>query len=285
MTVHKPKNVDDEDIGDGKEVVSKPMDEPTCMSYFLERVRFSEIFLASLERSPFAALSPDAISFQHVQELETQITRFWDDTPSFLRFNPALSVKITIQGYILNFFVHGQRCRIHLPYLARGAANPSYATSRADCVESARFIIRMEQRLEKEESDFASTRLRMSIVLHHIFPAFLVLLLDIYIEPSKPRQLRKDPEAAAVWRILQDAKAQSQQASVLVEPLDRVMLRYHVSHSVDEMERQVPEALAPAAISPFAFSAPERWALIRDSLQIFQGWNNLGIDLELFDNN
>ncbi|RSL43309.1 hypothetical protein CEP54_015142 [Fusarium duplospermum] len=225
MAVHKPQNVDDEDCIDGEEIVGRPMDQPTCMSYFLERIRFAEIFRASLESAQFAALSPDTISFQLVQELEARMSRFWDDAPAFLCFTHASSVlnrstsKITIQGYILNLFVHGQRCRAHLPYLARGQAGPAYATSRAACVESARLIIRMEMRMEEEEHDFASTRLRMSIVLHHIFLAFLVLLLDICLDTNGPRQISKSPEAAVAWRILQDAKAQSQQASTLVEPL------------------------------------------------------------------
>ncbi|KAL2671567.1 hypothetical protein Neosp_014157 [[Neocosmospora] mangrovei] len=81
MAVHKPQNVDDEDCIDGEEIVGKPLDQPTSMSYFLERIRFGEIFRASLERSQLAALSPDTISFQLVQEMETRISRFWDDAP------------------------------------------------------------------------------------------------------------------------------------------------------------------------------------------------------------
>ncbi|EEU35996.1 uncharacterized protein NECHADRAFT_21902, partial [Fusarium vanettenii 77-13-4] len=234
MAVHKPQNVDDEDCIDGEEIIGKPLDQPTCMSYFLERIRFAEIFRASLESAQFAALSPDTISFQLVQELEARMSRFWDDAPDFLCFNHISSVmnrnanKLTIQGYILNLFVHGQRCRAHLPYLARGQAGPAYTTSRAACVESARLIIRMEMRLEEDEHDFASTRLRMSIVLHHIFLAFLVLLLEICLDTNGPRQISKSPEAVVAWRILQDAKAQSQQASTLVEPLGRVMRKHDV---------------------------------------------------------
>lgn len=292
MAVNKPQNVDDEDCVDGEEIVGRAMNEPTSMSYSLERIRFAEIFRTSLERAQFAALSPDTISFQLVQELETQISRFWDDAPRFLCFNPDLSIidmsasKITIQGYILNLFVHGQRCRVHLPYLARGQAGLAYATSRAACVESARLIIRMEMRLEEEEHDFASTRLRMSIVLHHIFLAFLVLLLDICLDTNGPRQISKSPEAAVAWRILQDAKAQSQQASTLVEPLGRVMRKHDVLHNAEEPENWAFADLgahgSASALAPsLEFNPPTSWGSVRESTRMPQGGDNTGISQEI----
>ncbi|RSL93287.1 hypothetical protein CEP52_013332 [Fusarium oligoseptatum] len=292
MAVHKPQNIDDEDCIDGEEIVGRPMDQPTCMSYFLERIRFAEIFRASLENAQFAALSPDTISFQLVQELEARMSRFWDDAPAFLCFNYVMNrtaSKITIQGYILNLFVHGQRCRAHLPYLARGQAGPAYATSRAACVESARLIIRMEMRMEEEEHDFASTRLRMSIVLHHIFLAFLVLLLDVCLDTNGPRQISKSPEAAVAWRILQDAKAQSQQASTLVEPLGRVMRKHEVLHNAEELENwPLADLGAQGSVSALAPSLEVNpqpsWGSMRDLPRMPQGGDSLGTGQEVSTN-
>lgn len=292
MAVHKPQNIDDEDCIDGEEIVGRPMDQPTCMSYFLERIRFAEIFRASLESAQFAALSPDTITFKLVQELEARMSRFWDDAPDFLCFNPGLSVidrnasKTTIQGYILNLFVHGQRCRVHLPYLARGQAGPTYTTSRAACVESARLIIRMEMQLEEEEHAFASTRLRMSIVLHHIFLAFLVLLLDICLDTNGPRQISKSPEATVAWRILQDAKAQSQQASTLVEPLGRVMRKHDVLHNAEELENWALADLeahsSASALAPsLEFNPSTSWGSVRESSRMPQGEDNTGTSQEV----
>ncbi|UPL02677.1 hypothetical protein LCI18_013611 [Fusarium solani-melongenae] len=292
MAVHEPQNIDDEDCIDGEEIVGRPMDQPTCMSYFLERIRFAEIFRASLESAQFAALSPDTITFKLVQELEARMSRFWDDAPDFLCFNPGLSVmdrnpsKITIQGYILNLFVHGQRCRVHLPYLARGQGGPTYTTSRAACVESARLIIRMEMQLEEEEHDFASTRLRMSIVLHHIFLAFLVLLLDICLDTNGPRQISRSPEATVAWRILQDAKAQSQQASTLVEPLGRVMRKHDVLHNAEELENWALADLgacsSASALPPsLEFNPSTSWGSVREWSRMPQGGDNTGTSQEV----
>jgi hypothetical protein len=231
MAVEKPRNIDDDDLVEGEEIVGKPMDQQTCMSFCLQRIRLAEIFRASLEKTQFAALSLEAVDSQQVEELDIQMTRFWDDTPAILRLNHDLkpvdgnSDKIGIQRYLLHLFVHGQRCKIHLPYLARGAL---YTSNRAACVESARFIIRMDQQLEKEEADFSESRLRLSIVLHHIYLAFVVLLFDLCLDSDRPTNINKSPEAAVAWDILQGAKAQLPQAEVLIDPLHQVMSRHNI---------------------------------------------------------
>ncbi|KAM5360633.1 hypothetical protein ACJZ2D_013593 [Fusarium nematophilum] len=289
MAVGKPRNIDDEDLVQGKDIVGKPMDQPTCMSFFLQRIRLGEIFHASLERAPqFAALSPEAISFQQVQELDTQLARFWDDTPAFLRLNHDLeaiddggsndnnSAGMKIQRYILHLFIHGQRCKLHLPYLSRGA---SYPTSRAACVESARFIIRLEQKLEKEEADFASSRLRLSIVLHHIYLAFVVLLFDICLDSNDDgsRHISMSPEAAAAWKILEDAKAQLQQAEVLVEPLRKVMRRYRILHAEEETpDNGDAQGSAPDMTSSAGFGHFASTDTMGEATPLVQDWTVLG---------
>ncbi|KAK7439294.1 hypothetical protein Landi51_11271 [Colletotrichum acutatum] len=231
MAVNKPKNVNDDDIIEGKEIIARPMDQPTCMSFALQRIRLAEVFRASLEQTQFAGLSPEAIGLQQVQELDAQLVRFWDSTPAFLRLNQDSGgmkddqARMRIQQYVLQLFVHGQRCRIHLPFLARGA---SYATSRIACVESARVIIRLEEQLQQRESEFASSRLRLSIVLHHIYLAFVVLLFDLCLDASGSVNMHNCPEMTAGWKILAEAKTQLQQAEVLIEPLRKVMRRYRV---------------------------------------------------------
>ncbi|KAK1511376.1 uncharacterized protein CCOS01_15138 [Colletotrichum costaricense] len=231
MAINKPKNIDDDDLIEDKEIITRPMDQPTCMSFALQRIRPAEVFRAWLEQTQFAGLSPEAIGYQQVQELDTQLVRFWDDTPAFLRLDHVSGgmkddkARMRIQRYVLQVFVHGQRCRIHLPFLARGA---SYAASRIACVESARFIIRLEEQLQQREVEFDSSRLRLSIILHHIYLAFVVLLFDFCLDAPGSIHLNNCPELAAGWKILDEAEAQLQQAEVLIEPLRDVMRRYRV---------------------------------------------------------
>ncbi|RKL43024.1 hypothetical protein BFJ70_g4721 [Fusarium oxysporum] len=293
MAVKKPRNIDDVDLIEGEEIVDKPMDQPTCMSFYLQRIRIAEIFRASLEQTHFAALSPEAISSQQVQELDAQMARFWDGTPAILRLNHDLqtvsdnSNNMGIQRYVLHLFVHGQRCKIHLPYLARGV---SYATSRAASVESARFIIRMDQHLGKEQANFASSRLRLSIVLHHIFLAFVVLLFDLCLDAERPTHINKSAEAAAAWKILQGAKAQLQQAEVLIEPLHRVMKRYNILHDDQEgvpgcrlADDNAQNAVLDSSLSE-ELGVCSSTATTEGPMQLVEDWNNLRVNLALSNN-
>ncbi|KAH7156687.1 hypothetical protein EDB81DRAFT_717091 [Dactylonectria macrodidyma] len=279
MAVKKPTHIDDDDLAEGKDIIERPMEQPICVSFFLQRIRLAEIFRASLEKTQFAGLSPEAISFDEVRELDAKLIRFWDDAPAFMCLNHNLdprsdnSANMNIQRYVLHLFVHGQRCKTHLPYLARGA---SYATSRSACVESARFIVRMEQQLEKDEANFASSRLRLSIVLHHVFLAFVVLLFDICLDADGPRHINRSPEAAAAWKILQGAKSQSQQAAVLVEPLGRVMKRYHVLHAENDTRNTALGVASSTALD----SLPSGDAT-GEPIWLAHEWNDVGAGLML----
>jgi hypothetical protein len=289
MAVEKPKNIDDEDIVDGKEIVGKPIGQSTCMSYSLQRIRLAEVFRRSLDRTQFAALTPEAISFHLVQELDAKMNRFWHDTPAFFGLDYDLTTmnarqtNLCTQRYVLNLFFNGQRCRIHIPYLARGAIEPAYASSRATCLESARLIFRSEQTLEREEPNFATTRLRISTVLHHVFLAFTVLLLDICLAEGGTRQL--SPEAAIGWRILQDTRTQSQRAAVLIEPLGRVMSRYNVIHADDGTAAISAYSDAQADVLAFTPSLCvenlSSRSTEREAMHLNQDWLEIGSTLGL----
>ncbi|KAL3963749.1 hypothetical protein ACCO45_000753 [Purpureocillium lilacinum] len=42
MVVRKPRNANDQDIVEGREVIDRPIEEPTCVSYLLQRIRLAE---------------------------------------------------------------------------------------------------------------------------------------------------------------------------------------------------------------------------------------------------
>ncbi|KAG9496997.1 hypothetical protein J7337_011786 [Fusarium musae] len=107
------------------------------MSYFLQRVRLAEVLRNFTDRVPLTNSSnPDVHSYDLVLEVDAAIEQFIQDLPPFLKFNtgdlqqlPATeahkSPGLIIQRHVMSVFVHGQRCKLHLPYLARGAVEPT----------------------------------------------------------------------------------------------------------------------------------------------------------------
>lgn len=167
------------------------------------------------------------------------------EIPSFLLFDPEdlgktpcpqtearISPMIIIQRHILNLFIYGQRCKLHLPYLTRGSVEPTYAYSREVCLKCARYILRIENQLEREEIPFAATRLRLTIVLHSLFLASIVLLIDLCFGTGAGDKAAKQQEMANAWRILEQAQSESLPAARLVELLKQVMKKHKVPLSV-----------------------------------------------------
>ncbi|KNB15323.1 hypothetical protein FOXG_21297 [Fusarium oxysporum f. sp. lycopersici 4287] len=126
MNVRKPLNADDEDLVEGQELVGKPINCSTNMSYFLQRVRLAEVVRNFTDRVPLTNSSnPDVHSYDLVLEVDAAIGQFIEDLPPFLKFNtdepqqlPATDTHkkpgLIIQRHVMNVFVHGQRCKLHL---------------------------------------------------------------------------------------------------------------------------------------------------------------------------
>ncbi|CAM1509305.1 Fc.00g030440.m01.CDS01 [Cosmosporella sp. VM-42] len=250
MIVRKPLNINDDDLKEGEEWIEKPMGEPTSMSYFLQRVRLAEVCQAFTERMPLAVVNPEMVNYNDVMELDAAIDRYISEIPPFFVMSrdelmqlppsdPRRSNSIMIQRHILNLFVYGQRCKLHLPYLARGTIEPAYAYSKDICLESARLVIQTERRLEKEKIAFVSTRLRLTVVLFSVFLASIVLLLDVCMGKDAEDKLVKQREMLDAWRILDAAQAESVPAARLLELLKQVMRKHKVPIPVVKVPTEV----------------------------------------------
>lgn len=297
MVVNMPINANDEDLKDGEPMIDLPLDQPTCMSYFLQRSRLAQVCLGFTDRMPLAS-DLEAVSYDMILEIDGALEQFLREAPLFFTMaadelqkfpltDPRRSPSITVQRHILNLFIHGQRLRIHLPYLARATVEPEYAFSREVCLKVARLIIQTEHRLEKENHAFSVTRLKMTVVLHSLFLASIVLLLDICSTTNSSDRVAKQQEMAEAWRIMEQAQGQSVPAARLMELLKQVMKKHKVSFPV--VQRQDPSVTrvdAPVMTPTSGISgempgdtAPFEPAYYGDDLE------NLGQRMELDDIN
>ncbi|KAF7545277.1 hypothetical protein G7046_g9600 [Stylonectria norvegica] len=300
MVVRKPYNMNDEDLIDGAEPVDRPMEEPTCMSYHLQRVRLAEISRGFTDRNPLAASDPEAVGYDHVLELDAAIDRYMKELPPFFLLghaaldalppsDPRRSPGIGIQRYVLNLFVHGQRCKLHLPYLARGTVDPAYTYSRNICLESARFIIKTEHRLQQENVAFAATRLRLTIVLHSVFLASIVLLLDVCLGVETESKDVRRQEMLDAWAILEDAKTQSVAAVRLMEMLKQVMRKHKVPlppaarYMSSQVAAKAASGEADLPITPGSSTGREvsNDMMPAENISLGQEWNSLDARMEI----
>lgn len=250
MVVRKPRNANDEDIVEGREVIERPLEEPTCMSYLIQRIRLAEVCHGLFDRSPFV-LSPESMEYRQVMEIDTRLKQFMQEMPAFFWLdNPSLdalplsdprrSPSIMVQRYTLNILLNRQLCKLHLPYLARGTLEPALAYSREQCLKSARVIIHVEHLLRKENLPFVSFRQRMNMVLRSVFVACIALVLDACLADDSQDNIKGGEEVVDAWSILNEARDQSPLASKLLDLSIQVLKKHKSSHPALEFLKKQP---------------------------------------------
>jgi hypothetical protein len=238
MATKKPGNANDEDLFDGMSSIGKPLDQPTIMSYFIQRIRLGEICREITDKFPLLETDFGNPDFEQIKEIDRRMCEFSQSLPPFLHLNydmsgiadsdPSRSHGITIYRYVINSMLHTQRCRLHLPYLSRG--QDLYSYSRDACLEAARMVIRTEAQLSSEDISFAMTRLRFSGSLLCVCMAIIALLMDLCrnksLQPDEDQERRAEIQNAL--RILEEGKSQSSFADKLLDTFNSILQRSKV---------------------------------------------------------
>ncbi|KAI2713427.1 transcriptional regulator family: Fungal Specific TF [Penicillium roqueforti] len=264
MMTNKPCNANDEDIVDGMVGVGKPLTDPTSMSYCLQRIRLGEFCREITDCAPFGISDPGSPDYEHTKQIDGKICQFAESLPSFFSLDyrsdelpntdPRRSPGIIIQRYIINFLLHAQRCRLHLPYLSRASKDPTYNYSRRACLEAARMVIRTERQLSLEVVPFATMRLRLPGLLYSVCVAIIVLLIDF--SGSDHRQ-EQETEILEAFSILERAKEELPFAGRLLESLKTALRRHSASGSaVEENTITQSTAQGPGASSGLVCASP-----------------------------
>lgn len=259
MVVNKPRNIRDEDLVEGRELIEQPLDEPTDVMYLLQRIRLADTCRQLLDRSPLALLNPESLDYQHVLEIDDKLKNFKNGIPAVLQLDfpaseylPSVDRRtlagIMVQRYSLNLILLRQRCKLHLPYLARSVVEPEFAHSRRVCLESAKGIIRIERDLKLEDLPLMSSRLRIMIILRSVFLATIVMVLDACLKSGSGESSDTEEEVADAWEILEEAQDQSPTAGRLLDLSMQVLRRHNVAHPALETikhRRSTTEVLPP----------------------------------------
>lgn len=241
MITNKPRNVRDEDLIDGLEVIERGPDEPTGATYLLQRIRLSETCREILDQYPLAVMDGDDVAYEHVMEMDAKLEEFKKGIPPVFRMDhdsqghllsvdDRLMAGLTVQRYSLNLILYRQRCKLHLPYLARSSVEPVFAHARKVCVDSAKAIVQMEKSLRTKHGVLLSSRLRIIGVLRSIFMATIALVLDACVASSAGEVWDSEETLADAWTVLQEAHGQSPSAGRLLELSMQVLRTHNVAH-------------------------------------------------------
>lgn len=267
---HKPQNLDDEDIMDGFTRVGRPISQPTVMTYFLLRIRLSEICRSVTDRTPLLEQLTRGPSHEVVTDIDTELQQLINETPPFFSMSVAdimktysvckiRAVQLARHGILYFSLVHSQRCKLHLPFLRLGFTDKTYATSRDVCIQSARYIIRTKINIESTGL-CAALRLKPLGLVMSVFMACIVLLMDMCLtKSSSPHQKTvsnsNSSDIIHAFRMLHDARSESEMAAQFLDSMLHVLNKHGLSIPKGAIPPPRPPTSELANASPMAVTA------------------------------
>lgn len=243
MNVQHPSNLDDDEIGSEESVDEKPSSVPTIMSYTLARLELAVVcreFADATVDDHFQGLE---ISYDKILQLDRKIHEAYQRLPEFFlfdltnrqRFNNLYKQRPTIawQRCLIQQGYYSRLCRLHRQYFIRGARDPLLSYSHVLCLESARKVIQIKRIMDEEEPSFKPNSSVVWSIVHHVFMAAVILLMDVCFNWDDIMGDRRREEVLDACRML--SKAQ-QSSSVVREGISAMMdiLRKHWYHDKDK---------------------------------------------------
>ncbi len=238
MNVRFPRNIDDDDLNCVDVDFDRPLEEPTSMSYSLQRIHLANICRSVVDFMPTAVSDLKHIDYKDVIFLDSRFEHFLLRLPVFLRLDEESRQKsleidqkfpqVEVQRYLLGLAIHNRRCKLHRPFLLQCSHEPRYIYSRKICLESARAIFQVRRFLENGSSSFASAHLRLCAVVHYVFMATVVLVMDLCFNRIEEEEEQRKDEVINACRILEEAKGQSAIAGRLLESLMAILRKHKI---------------------------------------------------------
>lgn len=263
MNVRYPRNLNENDIAMCDDSTTTPLNVPTQMSYFLQRIRLGEIVRAILDSRPHGNPDADITDYDRVLALDQLFEQAFMDLPPFLQINGPFQLEnlnaVELQRVIIQLGLLSRRARLHRPFLLQNNGNSRHQKSRETCLECTRAVVTISITIIESSLnlDLRSTsghpqhaegtcprRLpvhRIGSVINHLFMACTVLAFYVGVNPSvdnrgaQPYDSVDEPSADSVraelahaCRVLAAVGAESQVASGLVRSLVGILRRYRV---------------------------------------------------------
>jgi hypothetical protein len=238
MQVRYPSNVNDMDLDNYGPGSSVPLTEPTSMTYFLLRIHLAEICRSVVDALPPPFADRVGIDYENIIALNRKFDQFLDELPFFFRLDEASRrqsyeidkryPEISVQRYIICSTVHSRRFKLNQQFLIRTSLDSRYQYSRDVCLKSARTVIEVKRLLERDTSPFASTHVRMATIIHTLFLATAVLVMDLCFNKTEGLEDQRRTEVVEACRMLQEAEEASVMGYKFLKSLMDILIKYRI---------------------------------------------------------
>lgn len=200
------------------------------MSFFLERLKLAETCRCIVDTISAEQLTGTEVEYSKVLDLDRKIQDTQAQSPDFLRLDPSSRRRyaalykdhptIAWQGCILQQAWYSRLCRLHRPFFIRGARDPTYSYSYMTGLSAARKVLEIKRLMDEEEPRFSPSSSMIWSIMHHVFMAAVMLLLDVCYNADDILADKRKEEVLDACRMLSKA----QQSSALVkEGIDAMM--------------------------------------------------------------
>jgi hypothetical protein len=251
MNVRYPRNVNDEDLLTQPADFERQMSEATSMSYFLHRLRFSEICRDIVDRMSTSMSTIEGVNYDDVIYLDNQLDAFLKELPKFFVADD-ISIgasqetdrslpQVPNQRYSINVFAQCRRIRLHQPFMIRGSHDTRYAYSREACLRSARAVVYATSLLGVGKSPFGLAHESSYFVIRHLFLATVALVMDLCFNRVEGQNEQRRREVMEICKKLEEYKENSPVAGSYLESLKNVLRKHNIhlkSPSVDPLSTE-----------------------------------------------
>lgn len=286
-------NVDDDDLALGGDIRSKPLSEPTEMSYFMVRMSGAEMCRGLGDLIHPLASGVNNVDYNEIVALEEKTAELTKNLPFYFqldeesrkRAEPYLEKypQLATQRYLLSQGLHCHRSRIHRPFLIRGSMDPRFIYSRKACLESVRKSLEIRGLLNQEKRGMVLPIARLNFVVYHVFMAALTLALDLCFNKStsEAEEQSRHAELKDALSMLQESRTELPSSDRFLGPLMGLLRKHKIqlqdagpqnayltpSESVGTPGRQLTATEFDASLlaQPQQFGMQSDWGSIRSS--------------------
>ncbi|OJJ50269.1 hypothetical protein ASPZODRAFT_59320 [Penicilliopsis zonata CBS 506.65] len=241
INTRMPANTEDDALQEKEPPTDLPTSTPTVMSYPLQRLKLAAVCREIVDATGTEILSSQDVPYDKVLELDRKLHQLEAETPDFFKLDVANRRRfaslcqarpaIAWQRCVIQQGLNNRLCRLHRGYFIRGARDPRFSYSHIVCLQSARKVLEIARLLEDEEPATAGWNSIAWTVVHHVFAAAVILLIDICFNWDDVLAEKRREEVLAACRILTRAQAASPSVRSSINALMDVLRKHLNQHN------------------------------------------------------
>ena len=232
-----PKDCGDNDLilGEANAPVSGP--QPTCMTFFLARLRLAHVCREIVDTVPMETSKLKELPYERVIALDGKLQDFMTDLPFFVKLDAESRKKtkpletlypfLPVARYCITTEAHSRRCKLHQRFLLRQSADARYAYSRRACLESARAVVQVYIDLRQHDTPSNIPEL-MGVCVHYTHLALVVMVMDLCFNKNEADEVEIKAEVKAALQMFDDTRNLSPLLGCFLSSLSEVLLKHKV---------------------------------------------------------